>query len=862
MELQKIKSAFTRCSIIYDSIECPLPPILNDNADFIMKMLINDHSRSISYQISNEFLPIVTLIIMGLYCLISDQTKPEEIVNNLKSGDYVIYNGSRGIFTGFDKNGLAVIKQMNRALPLIDHVPVSRFHLIKPYYGEATSLDGKGIRGIPSKRRNYLSSLLAVNKSELPAEVSNSVVIVTDRGTSDNIMRKTKLKVPSGNILPISGLFSSAYYTENDIYHYAGNIAKADPIFRFTGRVSIAREMIIEDDNEKIVSLVVCGQNVLESGESELMSLYGRRSLPHICIINRTNSWNASRINNIFPETQFFAWTKPVLKQYIALGKNYVDASEDSMSRKLTGIIGDICESNTQIIPCGNPISIEQNTNLRKALWQISKSDYSNPEKERFIVIGFSLLKLFTHSIVPLQLFERHATTGVINVRMPSDQLKELKAIMDGFDGILLEYMKIVFDGLSEFYSNIEYRNEKFAYLFDCLINSTPNDQYTVIVPKEYHALSFIACFRKKDSFILKRIRFVVSERHNFESDSGNVICTGAFSSKHFNPYNDIARNISILSYSHEKSTLSYLSQVSRRLELLYSGKNIAEKMVFAKAMPEVAPQEDLQENLLTEELETYIKQVTISNAVATVGANAVSGHSMVPICRIVLFESGQKAFLTKYYIAYSLNETLGTVIEKGVSDLRQGDYLVFRNFGDQAGDIVDELLQQLVENKNSDVTIAHAFELSKRWKIVLGEYMRSQKLSFQEVSKKLSKLGHKKHEVTIRSWLNNETHIVGPREEDSFIAIALITGDTDMLDNPQKYRDACRLVRATRIRILKYIGINIINAMGHKDKNKDEFLESIIGDVSGLAGIQRIENIVEPTNLDMPVSVVNQPQI
>ena len=82
----------------------------------------------------------------------------------------------------------------------------------------------------------------------------------------------------------------------------------------------------------------------------------------------------------------------------------------------------------------------------------------------------------------------------------------------------------------------------------------------------------------------------------------------------------------------------------------------------------------------------------------STAGANTGYEHNTVSVCRIVLFESGaERLFSQKTMLHILLNEAAGTVIEKNVSDLQQGDYLVFKNFGDQAGDIVDELLQKLV---------------------------------------------------------------------------------------------------------------------------------------------------------------------
>lgn len=854
MEVSGLKNTFSKCSIIWDGIECPLPPILHDNTNFLIDMLMQKWNRAIFYHAGTDFLTIVTSIVMGLFCVMNEQTNPIEVIRNLSIGDYVIYNGSRGIFRGFDKENRAIIEQKNQ---LVNYVPASRFHLIKPYYGEATSLDGRGIRGIPKLRRDFLSSLLEIEKEELSTETVHSIIIVVDRAIADSIIKNVTIQIPMGEHISLGELLPSAYYTENDIYHYAGNIAKSDPVIKFTSKVSVARELIVEDDRKGIIGLAVCGRNELENGESELASLFGRRSLPHIYIIDRINSWDASKIIERFPETQLFAWTKPVMEQYVIGGRNFVDASEGSISRKLTKIIDGICESKVQTVLCGSPISTEQYFGVRKALWQIAKFDYSDPEKERFVIIGFSLLKLFTQSIVSMQQFEKQIARGSITARAPSDQLKELDSIADGFGGLLSEYMTIVFDGLTSFFSSIEYNNGKFDYLLNCLMGSTSTDQFTVIVPKESYALSFTSCFSSKDKFILKRINFVVSERYNMESAADNVISTSAFSSKRFNPYYDTGRNISILTYDYEKSTLSNLYYMAKKPENFYRGKNVAEQLVCVKQIEKLLPQEDY----IDTELEAYINQVVVKNAIFSAEANAGTGHNMIPIYRIILFESGEKAFLTKFYVAYLLDETAEMMVEKSVSDLQQGDYLIFKNFGEQAGDIVDELLQKLIANQDSSMALSEAYELSKRWKRILKEYMYSKGLSFHDVSDKMSDLGHKKHEVTIRSWLNEETHIVGPRDEDSFVAIALITDDKDISDNPRKYWTACGVIRSIRVRILKYIGMNIINSMGRKRKQVDELLTNVIGDVSELASILRIESIVEPTNLNMPANFVNRPQ-
>lgn len=856
MEPIEMKTAFSRCSIIVGSNNCPLLPILKDNSNFLMDNLLEERSRTICFHAGTYLLPIITSVIMGLYCYSSNQTIPEEIVKNLKPGAYVIFNGSRGIFTGFDVEGRAIVKQTEQASPLINYIPTSRFHLIKPYYGDATTLNGKGIRGILTQKQNFLSDLLDVDKSELPTELSNSIVIVMDRYTSDYIMRNTVLRAPSGNSISLGEVFPAAYYTDNDIYHYAGNVAKTDPIIKFTSKVSVARELVIDDEEKRILGIVVCSRNALESGESELMPLMGRRSLRHICLIDRINSWNASTLIERFPDVRIFAWTKPVMEQYIANSKGLIDASANIMSQKLVQMMRDICEGEVHTVSSGSPISIEQYISLRKALWNIAKFDYSDSGKERFVIVGFSLLKLFTYSIVSMRQFEQQITQGVVVARSPSDQLRELKSIAKEFVGVLLEQMTTVIDGLSAFYASIEYSNSKFDYLFNCLMESTSSDTFTIIIPKGLYGLAFMSCFIGKNKSILKRMRFVVSERFDVESNDGDIICPGAFSGKHFNPYNGIGKNTSVLIYDYEKTTLRNIAYMVKKNELLYGRRNFAEKLLPVKKFDELP----LEEDFIDTELESYINQVLISSAISSAASSDSGiGQDTVPICRIALFESGQTAFLTKNYVAYSLDETAETVVEKDVADLQSGNYMIFKNFDDEAGDIVDELLQKLIASDDSSVRLSETYRISKRWKLVLKDYMHSKAFSYKDISREMANMGHRKHEATIRTWLNEELHIVGPRDEDSFVAVALITGDKDILGNPQKYWKACNVIRATRVRILRYVGLNIIGSMGHQRKNTDVLLASVIGDISEFASVLRIENIVEPSNVNMPMHLVNR---
>lgn len=66
--------------------------------------------------------------------------------------------------------------------------------------------------------------------------------------------------------------------------------------------------------------------------------------------------------------------------------------------------------------------------------------------------------------------------------------------------------------------------------------------------------------------------------------------------------------------------------------------------------------------------------------------------------------------------------------------------------------------------------------------------------------------MGSTLQEGTIRQWLNADSHIIGPRTEETMLLIAKLTKDPDMLSNSKVYFEACRAVRHYRREILNLI--------------------------------------------------------
>ena len=79
---------------------------------------------------------------------------------------------------------------------------------------------------------------------------------------------------------------------------------------------------------------------------------------------------------------------------------------------------------------------------------------------------------------------------------------------------------------------------------------------------------------------------------------------------------------------------------------------------------------------------------------------------------------------LSKHYEAYVLNDENGEVEKKKVEELKVGDEMVFLKRDDDTKDIVDYILKELIDSGKISDEIKSDYEMSRRWKKDLLEYM------------------------------------------------------------------------------------------------------------------------------------------
>ena len=115
--------------------------------------------------------------------------------------------------------------------------------------------------------------------------------------------------------------------------------------------------------------------------------------------------------------------------------------------------------------------------------------------------------------------------------------------------------------------------------------------------------------------------------------------------------------------------------------------------------------------------------------------------------------------------------------------------------------------------------------------------------------------------EVTIRQWLIEDSHIVGPRNERTMGFIAAVTQDPHLLADPHGFYIACSAVRHDRRKILDLIAKAINDKLSGNLPPEGSVLSIVYDNVDNLSETMELENISELTeSVNISVNLVNTP--
>lgn len=169
-----------------------------------------------------------------------------------------------------------------------------------------------------------------------------------------------------------------------------------------------------------------------------------------------------------------------------------------------------------------------------------------------------------------------------------------------------------------------------------------------------------------------------------------------------------------------------------------------------------------------------------------------------------IVFESDFFIYTTESHKFLVINELIERKGEKAnlhrkkVETLQTGDVIALINTD-------RDILVELVEKNTHTKELASVKQWTELWKNLLKDYYASIGSDFKKLVEDLRKNDCKKHEVTIRTWLQDESRI-GPDDNADLISIALLTNSNLLNDNITTVREAIRKMTGWRMKASDFI--------------------------------------------------------
>lgn len=733
------------------------------------------------------------------------------------------------------------------------YLPESSWTKIVPYFGPSKTMDNRGLRRESGERYNFFRYVLGMEEAEIPRTVDTSTVIVMSREEANRLVGSVSFRF-NGTDIKLTDLVPVSYYTEGEQeYQYGINPSKNEPVIKITGKVSVARKLLLRKGGNKHIGLVVFGEDAYRRGETELPELIDRQSIQYVYLCMHLDSEVSANLIANYEEASLFACTKDFL-----LSNSCPPISRNSYTEQMDAQIGAIIdkEVNATVVP--GFINWGKYKEFKKAIYLVKSSEYSSDQKDDFIVQSYSLMNLFMTAVFPIGLLEDLIECGVVdNVEKPELRLHRLEETVKNFPDYLKDSAASVISLLEDVYLELHDSTPKEAAFLKAL--EAQQSKIAVVVPKAYFSIVIDKFLRLHNLNIETNICIMTANRFDNTQLYGAVIVVGNISGKRFDALRcRSSQEIDLLLYECEKYRYKKQARDAKAAEHLLNKRST---ILIDDEYEEDSigiDEDDLNEvDIIDTEITDYISSAPIKAIRNSFSGG--DGKNMAEIVAVAKFDSDEIAFFTKNYKAYVLDEADNSVKEVVASDLSEGDVIVFTRSTSKTRDIVEEILRDMINNKLVPHEIEDAYYKSREWKKTLIDYMKRTGRSAKEIADDMISNGVSVQEITIRGWLDEESHTVRPQKLDSIQQIALIAGNDELFDGAEICFDAGGQIYKLRRQILKVIGQAILGEVTGNGDLTGTMTAAIADRIKDAAVTLQIETITF-VNDEVPINTTNRP--
>ena len=864
-----MKRIIEKCDVCIDGNIISKELLIKTFSDFISSTIEDKcHNVGVILHTGSICFDAILLAYAAVSNILYNETDAANLIHSLRAGDVVLcYNGSKGktkpskwFFEGFVNSVDETPQEIPGSYAVLqndkkghNYLPERSWTKIVPYYGTSKSMDSRGLRQEDGKRYSFFKSVLEMQDTEIPRTIDTSTVIVISREEANTLVGSLSFRFGEMDI-KLTDLVPVSYYTEsNQEYQYGINPSKNEPVIKLTGKVSVARKLLLRRGGNRHIGLIVLGDVLYRRGESELPELLGRQSIQYVYLCMHLDSEISVNLISNYEEASLFACTKDFL-----LSNSRPPIVYNPYTEQMDAQIGAIIDREVTANVISGFIDWEKYKAFKKAMYSIKSSEYDSNQKDDFIVQSYSLMNLFMAAVFSIGLLEELIECGFVDsVEKPELRLRRLGETAKGFPDFLRESAISIVRILEDAYLEFHDSTPKETALLKAV--KTRQGKIAVVVPKAYFGIVIDRLLNLHNIDNGTNICTMTANRFDNTQLYSAIIVVGNISGKRFDAFRcRSSQEIDLLLYECEKYRYKKQVRYAKAAEHLLNKRST---ILIDDEYEEDSigiDEDDMEE---VDNIDTEIMDYICSAPIKAI-RNSFSGgdgKSMAEIVAVAKFESDEIAFFTKNYKAYVLDEADNSVKEVIASDLSEGDVIVFTRSTSKTRDIVEEILRDMINNKLVSPEIENAYYKSREWKKTLIDYMKRTRSSAKAIADEMISNGVSVQEITIRGWLDEESHTVRPQKLDSIQQIALIAENDELFDSAEVCFDAGGQIYKIRRQILKAIGQAILGEVTGNSDVTSAVTEAVADRIKDAAVILQIETITFVDD-EAPINTINRP--
>lgn len=857
------KEVFNAISILFDGNNLTEMENLYNYGEYICDLLDGDakHTTSLLLHTGSEYYQVVAIVLSALNVLLNNNTDLDDLLQSLQEGDLLLVDGQRVKFLGVKDGslcglGFSVGKKYfcmetgngSKTSCTLEQV---KNHNISRYQGEAAGLGGKGIKSTLEERKKFICAFREFkDRSNVSTEINSSIAVIVDRDFAECVYKNVSIQYKNCTV-SLSKLVTAAYVSDNDSYQLGNNPGKEEPVIKFYSKVSSCRDDIVEDKRHRFKTCIVCNGKDWVSN-SEIHDIVDRKSLHIAMLLGRTHY------------TEYKKWLQDEQYKLYALVPEIVIKPEQTQKvifntrKEYPQELNIWASHQISSRTIDSELTFENVITVKQKLLKIKEESLPSETKDIFLMSAYFLLNLSRTSFFPSKYCDKAFDSHIIPWKI-SDKFRQLGEFIATLSGEMKDIATKVFDFVKDIISKLYDANPKGQYLLSKI--QAHSVKYLISPKAYYRSLLELWLDELRIPSNIRPQLITPNELHSSAQNYRDILFSSPIIDNFFNPFAELNYSSGeVMCYSYEifaerklrKAALLGSRQIHDRNSLQYDFNTSFEE---DKSFNNVEQDNNMEavETYFDSEMEKMSKELQFQNARRYVSDSHASGDGTLRVEKIVGFASGAVGFFTKYYKAYVVRND--SIYEVGQEDLRVGDSIVFTKETENK-DIVDSILKQLFETTLSNSDLHKQYLLSLYWKAKLKTYMAKENVNYREFAKQLNRAGCVKHEVTVRSWLYEESHIVGPFDQADYDAMDSIVHFEYSTEDIKK---ACDAIRSLRRRVLGLLAKAIIRRMASVEA--DPIWDSVLANAENLSQIEQISSIdSEEGEKYISLNLINKP--